>query len=114
MSGRDTLPITHWGWGGHLLPKPVSLFVVIRAAKHPAGGWIHVMHLAAGYTFHRCIGRVIVGRVIGGPALDAEVLVRTAENECRHFYKMAGSADWFFDQSQNCTATKKEPRHLIE
>jgi hypothetical protein len=60
------------------------LFVVICAAEHPAGGGVHVMHLAAGRALHWSIGRVIVGRIIRGPALDAEVSVRTAENEGGH------------------------------
>jgi hypothetical protein len=60
-----------------------GLFVVTRAAEHLAGGGVHVMQLTAGDTLHRGIGR-IVGRIVDGPALDAEVLVRAAEKKGCH------------------------------
>jgi hypothetical protein len=64
------------------------------------------VHLTANDTLYRGKGRVIVGRIICRPALDAEVVVRAAEKEECHLAKMAVLATWFLDQSQK----KARPR----
>jgi hypothetical protein len=47
------------------------------------------VHLAASDTLYREKGTLIVGSIICGPCLDAEILVRAAEKEGRHLKEMA-------------------------
>jgi len=47
--------------------------------EHPAGRWVHEMHLLARRAGHRFVGLVLAARrIIGGPALYAALCIRAS------------------------------------
>src|SRR6516162_1727671 len=94
--------------------RSTKFVIVIVAAKHLTRYRIDVVKLAARKALHRNVSVSVLGHLLGGPALDVLVAIRTAVNKSCHISKMSGSAPVCIEicQRERLRSPRAHSRHL--